>query len=179
MWHNCQICLSVVMTLLWTFFTIFPQILCATLSSTSENTYIECVELCAQLQGNSQFFRWWIREKVILCLGKYGIPLFPIGTTGDGDIFIILCQDVYCANARCMLKNNVKYYIKVSKICNNWYNRADFSVFNLIKLSVHQRSTLEYIIAQFSLQMILIYQYICLHVYISVTLIMCINLTFI
>jgi len=40
-------------------------------------------------------------------LGKYGIHLFPIETRGDGDIFIILRQYIYCANVRCRLKNNV------------------------------------------------------------------------
>ena len=56
-----------------------------------------------------------LKKKLILCLGKYGIPSFPIETSGDGDIFIIPCQDVYCANDRCRLKNKVQYYIKVSK----------------------------------------------------------------
>lgn len=81
----------------------------------SGNTYIECAELCAQLQGNHQYFRCWITEKLILCLGKYGISLFPNGMRGDGDILIILRQDVYCATVRCRLKNDVQYYTKVSK----------------------------------------------------------------
>jgi hypothetical protein len=100
-------------TIMKTFYHIYPHIMCHSIFTFRKYLHRMCLTLCTITVQRNIF--QIIQKNKNLSLGKYGIPLFPVEMSGDSDIFIILCQDVYCANVRCRLENTVQYCIKVSK----------------------------------------------------------------